>query len=47
MTKNLTIITQKNMIKFSKNVCSSRTNLELLINLGKQNSCNRGIEYND
>ena len=47
MKKNLTIITQINMIKFSKNVCSSRTNLELLLNLRKQNSCNKGIGYND
>lgn len=46
MKKNLTKITQKNMIKFLKNVCSGRTNLELLLDLRKQNSCNRGIEYN-
>jgi len=47
MKENMTKITQKNMIKFSKNVCSARTTLELLLNLRKQNSCNRGIEYND
>ena len=47
MKKNLTKITHKNMFKFLKNVCSSRTNLELLLDLRKQNSCNRGIEYFD
>jgi len=47
MKANLTKITQKNIIGLSKNVCSGRTNLELLLNLGKQNTCNRGIEYND
>jgi len=46
MKKNLTKITQKNMIKFLKNVCSGRTTLELLLDLRKQDSCNRGIEYN-
>ncbi len=47
MKKNFTKITQKNMIKFLKNVCSGRTNLGLLLIWRKQNSCNRGIEYND
>jgi len=47
MKENMTKITQKNMIRFSKNVCSGRTNLGLLHNLRKQNSCNRGIEYYD
>ena len=47
MKANLTKITQKNIIGFSKNVCSGRTNLGLLPNLRKQNSCNRGIGYND
>jgi len=47
MKANLTKITRKTTIGFSKNVCSGRTNLELLLNLRKQNSCNRGIEDND
>jgi len=47
MKKNLTKITQKSIIGFLKNVCSSRTNLGLLLDLRKQNSCNRGIEYFD
>jgi len=47
MKKNLTKITQKSIIGFLKNVCSGRTNLGLLLNLRKQNSCNRGIEYFD
>ncbi len=47
MRENLTKITQKNIIRFLKNVCSGRTNLELLHNLRKHNSCNRGTEYYD
>ncbi len=47
MKENLTKITKKNMIRFSKNVCSCRTNLGLLLNLRKQNSCNEGVKYFD
>jgi hypothetical protein len=39
--------TQKNMIGFFENVCSSRTNSELLQNLRKQNQCNIGVENYD
>ncbi len=40
-------ITRKMNHKFFENVCSSRTNSELLQNLRKQGQCNRGIEYYD
>ena len=33
--------------RYFQNVCSSRTNLELLQNLRKQHLCNRGIENYD
>ena len=39
-------IIRKNEIDFFENVCSSRTNLELLQIPRKQDPCNRGIEYN-
>jgi hypothetical protein len=40
-------ITQKNKIDFFENVCSCRTNSELLQNLRNHELCNRGIEYYD
>jgi len=40
-------ITQKNKLQFLENVCSSRTNSELLQNLKKQGICNRGAECYD
>ena len=43
----VTNITRKNRLQFFENVCSSRTNSELLQNLRKQGQCNRGIEYYD
>ncbi len=40
-------ITRKKKIGFFENVCSCRTNLELLQNQRKQEQCKRGIEYYD
>lgn len=40
-------INKKNLIGIFENVCSRRTNSELLQDLGKQEQCNIGVEYND
>ena len=40
-------IIRKNKLQFFENVCSRRTNSELLQNLRKQGLCNRGVEYYD
>lgn len=39
--------TWEQKLRFSKNVCSSRTNLGLLPNLRKEVQCNRGMESYD
>lgn len=40
-------ISRKNEISFLENVCSCRTNLELLQIPRKQDLCNRDMEYHD